>query len=438
MNDRFSPAAVGEHPDQTARRAAAERAVDRGLPSIETEEWRYSPIGDLDPAGLRPATPADVPAADADPLAATITDRAATVTLVNGTPSAIDVASGWSARGLTVELDPARRWAPTGSDPARPRGPADREDPEAEETLFDLWHQAFSPGAVVVRVPDGVIVDAPVVIVNRSSGGEVASFSHLVVEAGNGAEVSVVEHAGTAAPGGLSVPVVELRADDGAVLTYELLQEHDRTHWTVGRQRSSAADRGRLVSAVAAFGARYARTRTDSRLLGRRSRSEMTAAYYGDGEQIHDFRVFQHHEAADTRSDLLFKGAQDDASGSIYSGMIHIHPEGSGTDAFQTNRNVKLSPDAWAWSVPNLEIENNDVRCSHASTVSPVDPDQQFYLHSRGVPPVEADRLIVEGFFDQVIDRFPTAAVRARIEGLVADELNRRPVTEPASREAHV
>ncbi len=106
--------------------------------------------------------------------------------------------------------------------------------------------------------------------------------------------------------------------------------------------------------------------------------------------------------------------------------MIHIHPDGAGSNAFQTNRNIKLSPDAWAWSVPNLEIENNDVRCSHASTVSPVDADQQFYLQARGVPPVAADRLIVAGFFDEVIERLPAADLRHEVRRLVAAKLDGR------------
>jgi Fe-S cluster assembly protein SufD len=177
---------------------------------------------------------------------------------------------------------------------------------------------------------------------------------------------------------------------------------------------------------LAAFGGRYARLRTDSRLTGRGASAELVAVYYGDGEQVHDFRTFQHHDARDTRSDLLFKGSQDGSSGSVYSGLIHIHPDGAGSNAFQTNRNIKLSPDAWAWSVPNLEIENNDVHCSHASTVSPVDVDQQFYLQSRGVPPVAADRLIVAGFFDEAIDRLPVAAARSEVRRLVAEKLDQR------------
>ena len=108
--------------------------------------------------------------------------------------------------------------------------------------------------------------------------------------------------------------------------------------------------------------------------------------YFGDGDQMLDFRTLQDHRAPDCTSDLMFKGVVDDRSHSVYSGMIRVRPEGRGTNAFQTNRNIKLSEDAWAESVPNLEIENNDVRCSHASTVGPIDVEQRFYLESRGVP----------------------------------------------------
>jgi Fe-S cluster assembly protein SufD len=140
-----------------------------------------------------------------------------------------------------------------------------------------------------------------------------------------------------------------------------------------------------------------------------------------------DFRTFQHHEGPDTRSDLLFKGAVGGRARSVYTGLIKVHPEARGSNAFQTNRNVKLGDHAWADSVPNLEIENNDVRCSHASTVGPVDEDQRFYLESRGVPPVVAEQLIVTGFFDEVLSRLPVpelrSTLRERLVGLLQREV---------------
>ncbi len=255
-------------------------------------------------------------------------------------------------------------------------------------------------------------------------------FPHIVVEAGADSEASVVEWQTSVSGPGVSVPIVELDVAAAGRLNYLTVQETSEQFWSLGRQRSSAGSQATLTTGIASFGGKYARTRTDSRLVGRGSSANMMTVYYGDGDQVHDFRTFQHHDARDTRSELLFKGALDDKSGSVYTGLIHIHPDGAGSNAFQTNRNIKLSDDAWAWSVPNLEIENNDVRCAHASTVSPVDDDQRFYLGARGVPPGPADRLIVAGFFNEVIARMPVAAVRPELQRMIAAKLDHRTVSE--------
>jgi len=136
----------------------------------------------------------------------------------------------------------------------------------------------------------------------------------------------------------------------------------------------------------------------------------------------------QDHVAPATTSDLLFKGAVRDNAKSVYSGLIRVRKEAAGTNAFQTNRNLKLSEGAWADSVPNLEIENNDVRCSHASAVGPIDAEQRFYLESRGVPPETADRLIVLGFFDEVLDRLPAPHLVPGLRRAIADKLDRKRV----------
>jgi Fe-S cluster assembly protein SufD len=130
--------------------------------------------------------------------------------------------------------------------------------------------------------------------------------------------------------------------------------------------------------------------------------------------------------APNTTSNLLFKGVVQGTSHAVWSGLIHIGKEAAGVNAFQTNRNVKLSDGAWAESVPNLEIENNDVHCSHASAVGPVDPDSLFYLESRGVPPAAAERLIVMGFFEEVLQKLPVPGVVAPLRAEVARKLERR------------
>jgi Fe-S cluster assembly protein SufD len=166
--------------------------------------------------------------------------------------------------------------------------------------------------------------------------------------------------------------------------------------------------------------------RTDCRLVGRGATGNLQAVYFGEGDQTLDFRTFQDHAAPDTTSNLLFKGVVGDRSRSVYTGLIKVEKDARGTNAFQTNRNLKLSDEAWAESVPNLEIETNDVRCSHASTVGPVDEDQRFYLESRGVPTEIAERLIVGGFFDEVLERFPVLAARPLVEQAIEDRLDRR------------
>ena len=120
-----------------------------------------------------------------------------------------------------------------------------------------------------------------------------------------------------------------------------------------------------------------------------------------------DFRTLQDHDAPRTRSNLLFKGAVEDVARSVYSGLVRLRTTAQKANAYQTNRNLVLSEGAHAESIPNLEIEANDVKCSHASTVGPIDDDQLYYLESRGIPPEDAERLIVLGFFDDVLERLP-------------------------------
>jgi Fe-S cluster assembly protein SufD len=145
--------------------------------------------------------------------------------------------------------------------------------------------------------------------------------------------------------------------------------------------------------------------------------------YFAAAGQMHDFRTLQDHIAPRTSSDLLFKGAIGDRARSVYTGLIRIGHDAKGSTAYQTNRNLTLSEGAWAESVPNLEIETNDVKCSHASTVGPIDEDQRFYLESRGLPPELAERLVVLGFFDEVLDRLPIGSLAAQLRQQVAAKL---------------
>ena len=169
-------------------------------------------------------------------------------------------------------------------------------------------------------------------------------------------------------------------------------------------------------------------------LQGEGGESDQLAVYFADGAQMLDFRTLQDHDAPRTRSDLLFKGAVEDVARSVYSGLVHLRPTAQKANAFQTNRNLVLSEGASAESIPNLEIEANDVKCSHASTVGPIDDDQLYYLESRGIPPEDAERLIILGFFDDVLERLPVSSLSDGLRRSVVDKLEHRRVGGDKSR----
>ena len=205
-----------------------------------------------------------------------------------------------------------------------------------------------------------------------------------------------------------------MRAGQAARVSYLGVNELADTAWQIGHQQAVGDRDSTITLATVALGGHYARVRTEARIAGPGGSTRQVALYFAGGEQMHDFRTIQDHDAPHTTSDLLFKGAVQDQSRSVYTGLIKIRKHARGTAAFQTNRNLTLSEGAWAESVPNLEIETNDVKCSHASTVGPIDAEQRFYLESRGIPTQIAERLIVLGFFDEVLDQLPVGPLAER------------------------
>ena len=297
--------------------------------------------------------------------------------------------------------------------------------PSATDAFSEL-NTAFLPGAVVVRVPTGIDVKAPIVVAHWFDGEGTAAFPRTIVDIGRNASATVVEHQSSADVDALIDPVVELRVADAARLQYLNVQDLGPRVWQVGYQASQVGRDATLRSSVVALGGSYARVRTDSRITGKGGTAELTAVYFADGDRMHDFRTLQDHAAPSSTSDLLFKGAVQDRGRSVYSGLIRVRKEARGTNAFQTNRNLVLSEGAGAESVPNLEIETDDVRCSHASAVGPIDDEHRYYLESRGVPPHVAERLIVLGFFSEVLDRLPTPELVGRVRATVAGRLASR------------
>ncbi len=387
------------------------------MPSTDEEVWRYSRIDDLDLDDFAPAPPAagsgtPLPGA-AQALVDAVAGRAATVIVRNGRVAAVDIGES-GAKGVTVGA--------AGDGHETLLGEALDEAPDAFVTLND----AFMAEPVVVDVPAGVLVPGPIVVVHVTEGAGTAAFPRLIVRAGEDSEVNVLEVQASGDDAGLVVPVTEILVGRAARVGHVTVQQLGMATWQLGLQVSRVAADATLRSTTVGFGGDYARLRTDCRMLGRGATGELDAVYFGEADQTLDFRTFQDHVAPDCTSNLLFKGAVGGRSRSVYTGMIHVGKQARGTNAFQTNRNIKLSGGAWAESVPNLVIENNDVRCSHASAVGPVDEDQRFYLESRGVPTDEAERLIVGGFFDEVLGRLPVPDVAPVLRGTIADKFARR------------
>jgi Fe-S cluster assembly protein SufD len=394
------------------RAAAAERFAAASLPSTDEEVWRYSRIAeiDLDAYRLDAPAPSGIPAGLL-PLGESVAERAALVVTVDGRVVHREVDEGLAAKGL--EVGPAGE-DDLGSVAARPTD------------VFAEMNDAFVAEPVVVRVPRGLTVERPVVVANWVATDGVASFPRLVVRAGEDSDVTVLAHAGSDPVTGFVAPVVELEADQAARVRYLGVQDLGLAVWQIGSLVSRVGRDASLLACTAALGGDYARLRTDCRMDGQGASGDLLAVYFGEGDQTLDFRTFQDHAAPDTTSDLLFKGAVGGRSRSVYTGLIRVRKEGRGTNAFQTNRTVKLSEHAWAESVPNLEIENNDVRCSHASAIGPIDEEQRFYLESRGVPPAIAERLVVTGFFDEVLARLPVPPVVDALRRRVAAKLEMR------------
>jgi Fe-S cluster assembly protein SufD len=270
-------------------------------------------------------------------------------------------------------------------------------------------------------------VAEPIVIDHAVTVDGSASFPRLLIDAGEDSEVTVVEH--FRSPEGqraLVVPFTYLRVGAAARVKYLAVNELGQQAWQLGHQLSRSGRDSTTQLATVALGGDYARIQTDARLEGAGATGEQVAVYFGEGHQMHDFRTLQDHAAPKTTSTLLFKGAMQGHAHSVYTGLIRVRKDAKGTNAFQTNRNLKLSEGAWAESVPNLDIETNDVRCSHASAVGPIDEEQRFYLESRGIPTPVAERLIVLGFFDEVLAQLPAPLLAARLRGEVAAKLDRR------------
>jgi Fe-S cluster assembly protein SufD len=292
------------------------------------------------------------------------------------------------------------------------------------ESRFTGLNAALQGGGVLVHVPAGVAVPKPIRLLFSRSTPDLAIFPHVIVALEKGAKASVIhEYFSSGEPGvGVAVPVTEITVGEGADLHMATLQRWGANVHHFGVDRVRIGREGRFHWTFSALGGKLVKSDMELHLEGEGAEGKFSGCYFGSETQHFDFHTFQNHVVGHTTSDLLFKGALRDRARTVYQGLIRVHKDAQRSDAYQANRNLILSDKARADSIPSLEILANDVRCTHGATVGQVDEEQLFYLMARGLTKHAAERLIISGFFEPVLERIPSETLRA----LVTEAIERK------------
>jgi Fe-S cluster assembly protein SufD len=373
------------------RAEALERYRELPLPDTSVEAWRFTDLRGFDPDSFAAAgqTP------DVSAPAMLDLDVAAIATVTEG----------------GVEISGA------------PEGVTFTQLGEDHERLYSLvgWSEKFAAHnaavwkhGVLVEVPRGVELDRPLYVRVASSGGDAALFYRLLVVAHAESRFSIIEEYTSPAPDARAYTnaAVELFVEQAAKLEYVSIQNLSRETWHFATHHARVERDAELDWVAGGFGSKKGKVRIQNDLNGPGATSRVTGAYFADGDQHLDYDTFQEHIAPNTESDFAFKGALREEARAVWRGMIRVEPDAQKTNAYQENRNLLLSEKAHADSIPGLEIMANDVRCTHGATLGRVDKEQLFYLMARGLSRSEAERLIVRGFFQDILDRIDLEPVR--------------------------
>ena len=411
------------------RRAHAWDVYERTpMPTIRLEEWRYTNLKkklDLDSLQL---SDAEAMSDDASTWperlrAAMDEDRAASghIVIIDGHVVHADVDKQLAAQGVILE---SLQEAITNHEELV-REPLATDAVPAEEGKFAALNAALWSDGIFLYVPKGVQLELPVRVTCWLSEAGTAYFSRVLIVAEAQSQVSYVDEvlSDDFESQTYTSTAVELIARDGARVQYVAVQRLGRGTFYQSIQRTLAQRDSKLDTLNVALGASVTRVDLNARLLGPGANSDMLGLYFGDDDQHFDFNTSQDHVAEHTSSDLLYKGALDGASRAAFRGIIRVLPGAQGTDAYQTNRNLLLSPESRADSLPNLEIEADDVKCSHGATVGQLDDEAKFYLMSRGLSLIQAERLVVLGFLGEVLAKLPLGGVVDKVTRVIEQKL---------------
>ncbi|MDX1646612.1 MAG: Fe-S cluster assembly protein SufD [Longimicrobiales bacterium] len=420
---------IGEPDWLRERRTKAWDLYERTpLPTTKLEEWRYTDLGkklQLDSLHLSEAEAApDDPGAWPERLRVTMEedhDASGHIVLVDGHVVHADLEPELEEQG--VILTSLHRAVEEHAELVEEHLATDAVPPE--EGKFAALNAALWADGIFLHVPAGVKLELPIRVTRSFTESGTAYLSRVLIVADRHSQVSYVDEviSDDFDEQTFTSTAVEVIARDGSQVQYVALQRLGRRGFYQSVQRTLAERDARVDTLNVAMGGSVTRVDLNARLLGSGASSDMLGLYFGDGDQHFDFNTSQDHEVANTSSDLLYKGALDGTSRSVFRGIIRVRPGAQLTDAYQTNRNVLLSHGARADSLPNLEIQADDVKCSHGATVGQLDEEARFYLMSRGLSKMQAERLVVMGFLGEVLSRLPLGGVVEKVSRVIEQKL---------------
>jgi Fe-S cluster assembly protein SufD len=296
---------------------------------------------------------------------------------------------------------------------------------QSDRDRFSAWHAAFWTGGTVLYVPRNVSIEEPLYSLIGLAQEGAADLSHTLVILEDGASATLLEETSSSSPtvAGLHIGAIELLVGRNAHLRFVQLQNWNEQTWHFAHQCGRVASNGSLQWTVGGLGARLAHIHQDVHLDGKGANGEVNGVTFATGKQILSYYTQQTHHAENTRSDLLYKDVLQDRSRVVWRGMIRVEHAAQKTDGYQRNDSLILTPTARVDAIPGLEIEADDVRCTHGATAGRVDAEQVFYAMSRGINKSEAMHMIVEGFFHRVYDRIPVEVVRETLSKAVEQKL---------------
>ncbi|MCS7054757.1 MAG: Fe-S cluster assembly protein SufD [Thermoflexales bacterium] len=285
------------------------------------------------------------------------------------------------------------------------------------DAYYAALHAIFVRYGTVLYVPAGIRLDEPLRTTIRMAADQLAGFNHTLIVLEKGAKATLIED--FASPTGphqaMYSGVVEIILGEGAELDYVSIQDWGRNVYNFTTERAKVGKEATLHWVIGGVGSKFTKSLIEADLVGPRGTALLSGVYFADAKQQLHYDTQQNHIAEACKSDLLYKAALRDEARTVWRGNIRVFPGAQKTDAYQANRNLQLSKRSRADSIPGLEIEADDVRCTHGSTVGTIEDEPMFYLRSRGIPTNEAYRLIVEGFFAPVIERIPLEETRNRL-----------------------